>query len=72
MLDSAGNVVKEDPEMRTVVRLGELRTIKSSMYRNLVELCMLLENGQETHNVGKVVQAFNKAKEMLVEIRKEP
>lgn len=72
MLDNAGNVVQEDPEIRTVVRLGELRTIKSSMYKKLVELCMLLENVHETKNVKKLVEAVNLAKDMLVDLRKEP
>lgn len=51
--------------------MEDVRDIKVGLYRDLVEVCMLVESVWDMKNVPELAAAIKKLKEVLVIIRKE-
>ena len=56
--------------MSEVLRVGEARVVSGKVYRELVEVCNLLDEAYESKNVVLICAARTKAHDILVEIRK--
>lgn len=50
--------------------MEDVRTIKCGLYRDLCELCMLLEEAWNSRNVQMVKVCIDKAKLIAAELRK--